>query len=287
MTNRVIKNIDNNSKHLKRVEAVRRMKIRLGIILSGVLIGIILMVTILATRDNRETNGTDHTTSEAESSYSAGYSPTHSLGEDTTSLGMGPFLNEIQIVEEERWKLLLVNWENPIPEDFQVTLENVEGEFLLDIRIIQPFQDMLYSMRTQGLSPVLVFAYRSNEHQATLFENNVARYMSYGLSLEEATQEARRLVAAPGTSEHETGLAVDILSVDYQHLPHDFGQSPEGIWLANYSADFGFILRYPRDTEHITGIIYEPWHFRYVGIEIARYITYHNITLEEFLIRHD
>jgi hypothetical protein len=108
-----------------------------------------------------------------------------------------------------------------------------------------------------------------------------------GYSREKAEQVAATRVAPPGTSEHNTGLAVDILSGDYYYhhstMEESFEYDAEAIWMAEHCAEYGFILRYPKGKQDVTGIIFEPWHFRYVGVEIATYIMENNLTLEEYL----
>lgn len=180
------------------------------------------------------------------------------------------------------WKTILVNRDNPIPAGHQMNLQEIEGGFFVDVRIVDALHEMLTAMRAEGLSPLIVSAHRSHAVQTILFENNVERLEGEGWSREAAEQETARKIAIPGTSEHEIGLAVDFGTGQYRYASSCFGETPEGRWLAEHSARFGFILRYPRDTEHITGVIFEPWHFRYVGVEAARYITKNNLTLEEY-----
>ena len=188
-----------------------------------------------------------------------------------------------QVPEYDAWKVLLVNFENPTPTNHSMTLHYVEGDFLVDSRIVEPLQNMLSEMRSKGLSPLLTSAFRCYHSQSTLFENEIQKKINSGMTREQAKKETARIIAVPGTSEHQIGLAVDILSHNHQNLAEDFAFTCEGIWLANNSARFGFILRYPRFTEHITGIAFEPWHFRYVGVDVAVYITENKLTLEEFV----
>ncbi len=95
---------------------------------------------------------------------------------------------------------------------------------------------------------------------------------------------ANKTVAYPGQSEHQTGLAMDVSSHKMGFKLHQsFGETIEGIWLANNAPKFGFIIRYPKGKEHITGYKYEPWHLRYVGVQVAEEIAQKGITLEEYL----
>ena len=96
--------------------------------------------------------------------------------------------------------------------------------------------------------------------------------------------ETKKSVAVPGTSEHATGLAVDIISSEYEELDDRQGNTDEQKWLMEHCWEYGFILRYPEEKADITGIIYEPWHYRYVGEETAKEITEQGITLEEYIL---
>ena len=187
----------------------------------------------------------------------------------------------IDVVIQDDWRLILVNRDNPVPFNYKITLYYVENGFLFDSRAVEPLKKMLATMRYQGLSPVVVSTYRCYQTQKNIFENRVVDLMHTGKTLEEAKKETKRFIAPPGHSEHQIGLAVDIVSFSYQNLSQSFSFTPEGVWLAQNSADYGFILRYPKHAEHITGISYEPWHFRYVGIAAAKLIRDLNITLEE------
>ena len=162
-------------------------------------------------------------------------------------------------------------------------LQALPNGMLFDERAIYQLNAMLNAMREEGLSPLVISAYRSQAHQRQLFDTRVNNLMLSGLSYYSAQKEARRSIAYPGTSEHNMGLAVDITPAYQQILSESLENTPEIQWLIRHGAEFGFILRYPRGTEHITGIIFEPWHFRYVGVEAAQEIMERGITLEEYL----
>ena len=118
--------------------------------------------------------------------------------------------------------------------------------------------------------------------QRQLFDEDVEARVSEGMTEDEAREETARWTMPPGCSEHETGLAVDIVATDNQRLDDTQEQTPETIWLHENCWRFGFILRYPAGKEDVTGIDYESWHYRYVGIEAARYLTEQQLTLDEF-----
>ena len=142
---------------------------------------------------------------------------------------------------------------------------------------------MMDDARAEGLSPMICSSYRTWDKQRTLYDNETKRYMAQGYSKEEAEKEAAKWVAVPGTSEHQTGLAVDIVAQSYQILDKKQEDTPEQRWLMENSYKYGFILRFPTDKSKITGINYEPWHYRYVGKEAAKEIYERGICLEEYL----
>ena len=185
--------------------------------------------------------------------------------------------------KSDDWMLTLVNADNPLTNDYSPKLKSLTSGHKFDERAIDQLNAMLSAMRAQGLSPVVCSAYRTVEYQRTLFNNQVERQMTKGLSREQAEIEARKSVAYPGTSEHNLGLAADIVSINYQLLNDAQADTPEMKWLFEHCHEYGFILRYPKDKTDITGIIYEPWHFRYVGKETAAEIMESGLCLEEYL----
>ena len=181
------------------------------------------------------------------------------------------------------WKLILVNKQNPIPEGYDPKLAAINGSISADERIIGDIYDMLNAASSDGINLMICSAYRSNDRQTTLFNNKMNKIIGKGYSYLEAYKEGSMSVTPPGTSEHQLGLALDILTGSYTAMDDGFADTPAGKWLYENSAKFGFILRYPKGKEQITGIIFEPWHFRYVGKEYAEEITKKGICLEEFI----
>lgn len=185
---------------------------------------------------------------------------------------------------DEEWTLALVNASSPLPEDYSPELSPIDdsGE-QFDSRAADALQSMLNKMREEGLSPVVCSGYRSRELQQSLFENRVERCLEEGVAEDDAEQEAARYVARPGTSEHELGLAADIVAESYQLLVEEQEGTEEQQWLMEHCTEYGFILRYPQDKTTLTGVSYEPWHYRYVGKEAAREIMTQGLCLEEYL----
>ena len=134
-----------------------------------------------------------------------------------------------------------------------------------------------------GNRPVVCSVYRTPEKQEQLFAKAVAKWMGFGLSRADAEREAAQETAVPGTSEHQAGLAVDIIDAGYPKLNEKQASMPTQKWLMEHCWEYGFILRYPEDKSEITGIIYEPWHYRYVGVETAKVIHEQGLCLEEYL----
>lgn len=185
--------------------------------------------------------------------------------------------------EAEAWQILLVNPWNEMPEDFEVTLKTLPDGQKVDERAYEDLNAMLEDCRKAGLRPKICSSYRTQSKQTYLYNNKIARLRSAGYSKTAAEAEAGRWVARPGTSEHQVGLAVDIVDRSYQVLDHKQETTAAQKWLMAHCAEYGFILRYPSEKGEITGIGYEPWHYRYVGREAAQAITAQGVCLEEYI----
>ena len=186
--------------------------------------------------------------------------------------------------KSEDWQLILVNPWNKLPENFQVELKKLPNGLQVDARVYDDLSAMLTDCRKAGLRPLVCSAYRSQETQTRLYRNKIARLRAAGYAAEKAVQEAGRWVAVPGTSEHQTGLAVDLVASSYQILDKKQEETAEQKWLMEHCWEYGFILRYPTDKSELTGIGYEPWHYRYVGREAALAMRDSGLCLEEYLM---
>lgn len=186
-------------------------------------------------------------------------------------------------VSADDWSLLLVNNRHPVPEDYEFTLGTIRGSLQCDERIIPPFLSMLQAAKEDGITLEVCSPYRTLDRQEYLFDRKIVRYMKRGMSYMDAYKLAARVVNVPGTSEHQIGLALDIYTDSYKTLDEGFGETAAGIWLQENCGEYGFILRYPKGKEYITGIEYEPWHFRYVGKAAAQEIMERGMTLEEYV----
>lgn len=189
--------------------------------------------------------------------------------------------------EKEQWYLKLVNAKNPMTQEDvpEVATETIDSNgYQVDARIMGDLEDMFAAARAAGRNPVICSAFRAWETQEYLYQNKIQRVMSEeGLPEDQAAVEAGTVVAVPGTSEHQIGLALDIVSSEYMNLDEKQMETEDQQWLMENSWKYGFILRYPLDKSDITGIIFEPWHYRYVGKEAAKEIYEQDITLEEYL----
>ena len=181
------------------------------------------------------------------------------------------------------WQLVLVNKQHPIPDDYQFTLGTIKDKMQCDVRILDELTEMMKAAKSDGINLEVCSPYRDYKKQTVLFNRKIDSYMEKGYSYLDAYKLASMTVTVPGASEHQIGLALDIIGNSYYRLDEGFGESKAGIWLREHCDEYGFILRYPLGKEYITGIQYEPWHFRYVGKAAAVNIMERNITLEEFL----
>lgn len=179
--------------------------------------------------------------------------------------------------------LTVVNPWNPLPEDWVCDLVTLSDGRRVDSRCYEAFEEMMAACRDAGYAPFLCSAYRTQETQQSLYDNKVQRLMNSGMGEEEAKVEAAKAVAIPGTSEHQLGLAVDIVDANMQDLTDEQENTETQKWLMANSWRYGFIHRYPNGKTDITGIIYEPWHYRYVGKAAAQDIFNRDITLEEYV----
>ena len=186
-------------------------------------------------------------------------------------------------VDLDQWNLVLVNKENPLPADFTVTTGQLVNSLLVDARILEDLNTMMADAKAQGVELIVCSAYRDIAYQTNLYQNKVKELVSDGLTQQEAEAKAATIVSYPGTSEHNSGLAVDLVTPDYQMLNEGYADTDAAKWLAAHAPEYGFILRYPKGFEGITGIIFEPWHYRYVGREYAREITDSGMCFEQWV----
>ncbi|MBO5213604.1 MAG: M15 family metallopeptidase [Clostridia bacterium] len=200
-----------------------------------------------------------------------------------------PGINDDGSFDFTAWNMILVNPDNPIPDDYPLKLSWVSlngKDRQVNSLCAQAFRDMVNAAKEDGVILLLRSTYRGIELQTEGFNNKVQEYINQGYSKEKATEIAATVVAVPGTSEHHTGLAADITTPSFDRLNKDFDKTEAYQWLITHCAEYGFILRYPEDKTEITKIIYEPWHYRYVGKEAAQIIMSEGICYEEFVEKY-
>lgn len=206
--------------------------------------------------------------------------------EDNEETPAAPRLSEDDLknytFDPQDWRLILINKSHFIPEDYEVPLGTIYGVHQCDKRIIPDLVEMLKAAKNDGVNLSIRSPYRTSALQVLLYNNKITKFMNAGMSYLEAYKLAGQAVTIPGASEHEAGLSLDIVSDTYTSLTEGFGETTAGKWLAENAHYYGFILRYPADKEYITTIEYEPWHFRYVGVEAATVMYNEDLTLEEF-----
>lgn len=244
------------------------------IVLAATLIGVVISAISDAVKntDKQQTDSTIETTDKKE----------EDIPYDDT-----PSVNEYGL-DTKYERLILVNPDNPLPEDFDyegnligIPAEYINGSLTQLDKDMWPYlKAMMDKALEDGVRLYVRSPYRSYATQKMLYDNQVKKQLQNGVSEAEAYDKAASIVARPGTSEHHTGLAVDFNIADIS-----FEDTEMSNWLKENADQFGFILRYPENKTDITKVIYEPWHYRFVGIKTAKEIKGLGVTLEEYLLK--
>ena len=238
---------------------------------------------------NQSNTQSENTSSDANSSQNSSSKDTSSNKETSSQITISAPEKDPGKAEWEQWYLKLVNPDNSVSKEF---IDNVNKKAIttsytnksssskyLDERVVASFEAMCKAAKKDGITLYTISSYRSYSYQENLFKKRIQRVINEeGLSEEKATEKAATIVARPGTSEHHLGLAVDIISVET-----NFEKTKEFKWLQEHAEEYGFIMRYPKDKKSITKIIYEPWHYRYVGVEHAKEMNNLGLCLEEYI----
>ena len=188
---------------------------------------------------------------------------------------------------EKETLLMLVNPWNPLPDNYEPQLVFLGDGIYMDERAAGPLTKMLQACLADGYMSVPISGYRTQEYQQELYDNKVERLLRDGWPEDRVYEEAAKSVAVPGTSEHQLGLAMDILDVNNPNLDITQEWTNAQRWLMKHCTEYGFILRYPNGSTEITGIIYEPWHYRYVGKATAAAVSASGQVFEEYLQKED
>lgn len=246
----------------------------------------VIMLSLLCSCGKNDTGSSSYvqtgsTSSTSSPSQEGSNEPESSLSSQATNPNANnqlPSVNE----DDKEWMLRLVNKDYPLKADLEFEKELIystsNGNYYFDKRAAKPLKDMMAAAYEDGVSLWLVSTCRTIAIQQRLLNNAIQSYINLGYSRADAEKEALRYTAPANASEHLTGLAVDFNSLD-----ESFENTKAFKWLKANCADYGFILRYTREKEHITKYGYEPWHYRYVGVEAAKQIMSQGITLEEYL----
>lgn len=249
----------------------KNKKIAIIITIVAIIILIVIATSLIANQKNRN-NYTKPSDTTANTSQTQ--TEENSITESTTK------------IDKTEWNLILVNKDNYVPENYKFNLRQLDNGHAVDERCYDDLQNMMDDCRAEGLEPVICSSYRTHEKQTELFNRQIEKWKNLGYSDSDARIEAGKLVAVPGTSEHQLGLALDIVDISYQILDEEQENTAVQKWLMQNSWKYGFILRYPTDKRNITGISYEPWHYRYVGKKAAKEIYDSGLCLEEYLMQY-
>ena len=247
---------------------------------------LLLSIVLLSSCGNSKPDSTEpQTNSDAPSSSSGSDGDADSTDDPDREAGSpdGSYTPSREVRTEDDGNILvLVNKEYPVSEDYEPSdMVEIDGSLSTNQNLkvkreaYEAYLEMLKDAQAEGLNFSICSAYRSYALQESLYNNSLAA---------NGKEYTETMFAYPGKSEHHTGYAIDITSASMNWgLSQDFTEYPDGAWITEHCSEYGFIIRYPKGKEDVTGYVYEPWHIRYVGIDTAKYITDHELTLEEYL----
>lgn len=268
----------------------RQLKIRFALFVSLVaILGLLLILFAIFCRDGNynEVEITTEATTKESTTEPVTEEPTSDPEESTTeaeTTTKPPVkwdnYNPVEVLNSESWATTLVSKKYPLSKGYDPTLAPViEGSSVTaDTRVADAYKLMYSDALKQGLLLTPYSGYCSYSRQQTNYENKVQAFILQGMTEDEAKQNAEKRIEPAGYSENGAGLSVDIVSAS-----SGFASTDEYKWLVNNAHKYGFVLRYPEDKTDITGMIYQPWHWRYVGIDVATEMKANNLCLEEYL----
>lgn len=234
------------------------------------------VTTVTAAPSSSEASSTGKSTSKSTASTTKTTKTTKKSEYMYAYAGFNPVTTDMSVPIER----LLLNRKYKLPDGYVPKLaEAVKGSGVkLDYRVAPHYQEMYNAAKKDGITLTPVSGYRSYQRQKNNFDNEIKSQMSKGMNKVDATIKASQIRLLPGTSEHNAGLAMDICS-----LSTSFENTKEFRWLQAHAHEYGFIMRYPKDKTNVTKITYEPWHYRYVGKDIAKQLKSSGQVLEEYL----
>lgn len=257
-----------------------------------VVIMILLIIAIAVTRHDYKNSQTLFTDQSSQTIVISGETPVSSQNESEEAVSSEPEIIEITegysvlnfTGQVDDWRLKMANRLNII-EDYTPNVTAIGSQYCqygdsyeIDERVYDDLIDMITAAENDGVDLIAVSAYRSFSSQQRLYERKVQTYLDQGYSQKKAEDIAGTIVAVPGTSDHNLGLAVD-----FNYLEQHYENTEELVWLKENAEKYGFVMRYAKDKESYTGVIYEPWHYRYVGKEHAKIMNEKNMCLEEYV----
>lgn len=209
----------------------------------------------------------------------------------TATTSILPFSIDSKNELKNTWEKVLVNKDTLLPENWKIDVVEINNVPVLkkeyiNKKIIKAFNNLINAANKNGTKLLVISSYRSISDQENVYNSAVNQYQNTGYTKEDAIKQTEKTINKPRSSEHHTGLAIDIVGVNawknIGNLDERLADTPEFKWLENNAYKYGFILRYPKDKVNETKVNYEPWHFRYVGVNLATYLTKNHLTLEEY-----
>ncbi len=267
------------------------LRSRAGIGITVLLL--LLLVVSLVIGSCVGSDSEDETTTDTESvSETTTFEPVESTEDTTAEAPAAETKRAIDNMEipDTNWAYFLINRSNPVKDNFEDTIDldyvySNGTKYLLDSRITGFTEAMINDAYDDGVTLLICSGYRNLARQTTNFENSLRSYAGGRYNFATAYKLTSGYIAVPGTSEHHTGLAIDFVTPGYMYLDSGFEDTPAYKWLSENSYKYGFILRYPSEKSELTGINYEPWHFRFIGFEHAQKIYESGLCLEEYMER--
>ncbi len=286
--------MDKMNKKRKKIRIENKPKFIIFIVCVILLLTVVILAIVSNVNANKKQDSTKKSTTKASEVQTTKTTTTTQPVQTTkqsTTASTDTFVEaETITIDQNKWQLTLLNRSYKLPDSYVPKTEGLTLSLndprqtekaktqVLDYRVAKEYQKMYDAAAKDGIYLTPYSGYRSIEFQTQIFNNYITMYKNKGYSTEKAKYEASQTVLPPGTSEHNMGVAMDIVNTKTA-----FENSDEFKWLQNNAHNYGFILRYPKDKTDITKIIYEPWHWRYVGVDIAKEMKSSGKCLEEYL----
>ena len=271
----------------KRQKAILRRNLFLtvcAIVIIAIIALAVYVISVLGDGSNTDNSSSQITESNDSSTTSSEIVSSEEITSSENAVSLPSDMPHDLDVDFEN--LTLVNGWNPLPDDFdyeghltEIPKKYIQGSLTQIDKEVWPYlKEMLDDARAEGIDIGVWSPYRSYATQKWLFEKQVQKQINNGVPKENAEDVAATIVARPGTSEHNTGLALDINCAN-----HSFKETKAYKWLQENAENYGFIMRYAEDKQEKTGVIYESWHWRFVGVKAAHEINDLQMCLEEYV----